>query len=224
MALTPDRAKTRELLRLDRRLLEIYVSRGRNITSFQAAAARYGVKRSPSSRSVSATGSPAEDPRGRLCVADQLSADAITDADAKLRQERFSAKAKAVREATYAAASDTRAGMIAEAEQRHRDRLAAIQRHFGQQVMSRGDPDADHALAFIETVADPVGCIRRNRPRRRSAGLSRSRATGSSTGFASTPTVASLPSALSPMTDGRPAAHLPVTPKPSWRPREPALG
>jgi hypothetical protein len=32
------------LLRLDRRLLEIYVSRGRNITSFQAAAARYGVK------------------------------------------------------------------------------------------------------------------------------------------------------------------------------------
>ena len=45
----------------------------------------------------------------------------------------------------------------AEAEQRHRDHLAAIQRHFGQQVVSRGDPDADHALAFVGNVADPEG-------------------------------------------------------------------
>jgi len=213
MALTPDRAKTRELLRLDRRLLEIYVSRGRNITSFQAAAARYGVKRSPSSRSVSATGSPAEDPRGRLCVADQLSADAITDADAKLRQERFSAKAKAVREATYAAASDTRAGMIAEAEQRHRDRLAAIQRHFGQQVMSRGDPDADHALAFVETVADPEGL---HTPQPPEPPIGRVvETTGSSARFASTPMVTSSQRALLRMTDGRTAAHSLATPKPS---------
>lgn len=159
-----------------------------------------------------------------LQAADQRSAAAVAGAYAKLRQACFSVEASALRDATYAVAADARADAYAEAEQRHYDRLGAMQRHFGQQVMSRGDPDADHALAFIETVADPVGCIRRNRPRRRSAGLSRSRATGSSTGFASTPTVASLPSALSPMTDGRPAAHLPVTPKPSWRPREPALG
>jgi len=188
MALTPDRAKTRELLRLDRRLLEIYVSRGRNITSFQAAAARYGVKRSPSSRSVSATGSPAEDPRGRLCVADQLSADAITDADAKLRQERFSAKA-------------------------NRDRLAAIQRHFGQQVMSRGDPDADHALAFVETVADPEGL---HTPQPPEPPIGRVvETTGSSARFASTPMVTSSQRALLRMTDGRTAAHSLATPKPS---------
>ena len=36
-------------------------------------------------------------------------------------------------------------------------RLAAIQRHFGQQMACRGNPDADHALAFVETVADPDG-------------------------------------------------------------------
>jgi hypothetical protein len=47
--------------------------------------------------------------------------------------------------------------MVAEAEQRHRDRLAAIQRRFGQQITSRGNPDADHALDFAETVADPEG-------------------------------------------------------------------
>ena len=56
-----------------------------------------------------------------------------------------------------AAAGDAQAAAYAEAEQRHRDRLAAIQRHFGQQIARRGDPDADHALAFVETVADPEG-------------------------------------------------------------------
>jgi hypothetical protein len=45
----------------------------------------------------------------------------------------------------------------AEAERRHRDRLAAVQRYFGQQMARRGNPDADHALAFVETVADPEG-------------------------------------------------------------------
>ena len=90
-------------------------------------------------------------------AADQLVVNAIADADAKLHRARFSAEAKAVRDATYSISGDARAGMVAEAEQRHRDRLAAIQRHFGQQIMSRGDPDADHALAFVETVADPEG-------------------------------------------------------------------
>jgi hypothetical protein len=47
--------------------------------------------------------------------------------------------------------------MRLEAEQRHYDRLAAIQQHFGQQVMRHGNPDADHAQAFVKTVADPEG-------------------------------------------------------------------
>jgi len=93
-------------------------------------------------------------------AADQLSADAITDADAKLRQARFSAEARAARDATYCASGDARAAAYAEAEQQHRDRLAAIERHFGQQISRRGDPDADHALAFVETVADPEGLYR----------------------------------------------------------------
>jgi hypothetical protein len=57
----------------------------------------------------------------------------------------------------YSVAADARAIAYAEVEQRHRDHLAAIQRHFGQQVVSRGTPDADYALAFVETVADPDG-------------------------------------------------------------------
>ena len=72
-------------------------------------------------------------------------------------QARFSAEASAARDATYSAAGDARAAAYAEAEQRHYDRLAAIQRYFGQQIARRGDPDADHALAFVETVADPEG-------------------------------------------------------------------
>jgi hypothetical protein len=67
----------------------------------------------------------------------------------------LTAEARALRDATYAAASDVRAAAYAEAEQRQDDRLAAVQRHFGQQIARRGDPDADHALAFVETVADP---------------------------------------------------------------------
>jgi hypothetical protein len=74
-----------------------------------------------------------------------------------LRQARFSAEARAARDAIYSAAGDVRSAAYAEAEQRHYDRMAAIQRHFGQQVTSRGNPDAGHAQAFVETVADPEG-------------------------------------------------------------------
>ena len=41
-------------------------------------------------------------------AADQLVVDATTDADAKLRQARFSAEARAPRDATYSAAGDAR--------------------------------------------------------------------------------------------------------------------
>jgi len=157
-------------------------------------------------------------------AADQLSADAIADADAKLRQAHFGAEARALRDATYGAASDKRAETVAEAEQRHRDRLAAIQRRFGQQITSRGNPDASHSADFVEMVADPEGLMRHNPARLRSAGLSRLLTTASSARFASTPMVASSPRALSQTTDGQTAAPSLATPRPSWPPREPELG
>ena len=154
-------------------------------------------------------------------AAAQLVVDATADADTKLRQARFSVEARAVRDAAYATAADA----YAEAEQRHRDRLAAIQRHFGQQVMSRGDPNADHALAFVDTVADPRGRLLHSRKSRRSVGLSRSITTVSNARFVSTPADASRPTpSPSPGMGGRVAARSLATPKPSWRPREPALG
>jgi hypothetical protein len=67
-----------------------------------------------------------------------------------------SAAARAARDRAYSAASDARAGMYSEAEQRHGNRMAAIQRHFGQQITSRGNPDAENALAFVAEI-DPAG-------------------------------------------------------------------
>jgi hypothetical protein len=90
-------------------------------------------------------------------AADQLSADVIGDANVKFRQGRIAAAGKT---SSYGLASDVRAAAYAEAEQRHRDRLAAIQRHFGQQIVSRGDPDAAHAIDFITVGADPEGIVR----------------------------------------------------------------
>jgi len=87
-------------------------------------------------------------------AADRRHAEALTVASAKLRRSNLDANAKLFR---YARAADNRAAAYAEAEQRHRDRLAAIQRHFGQQVTCHGNPDAGHAQAFVETVADPEG-------------------------------------------------------------------
>jgi hypothetical protein len=44
----------------------------------------------------------------------------------------------------------------------------------------RGDPDADHALAFVETVADPEGLYAPQPAEAPMAGLSRSDTMGSS--------------------------------------------
>jgi len=44
IAVTPNPAKTRELLLLDRRLLELYVSRGRAITIYTNRKAALGLK------------------------------------------------------------------------------------------------------------------------------------------------------------------------------------
>jgi hypothetical protein len=76
----------------------------------------------------------------------------LNTAEAKFRAWQIDVAAKNV---AYSLASDARAAAYAEADQRHRDRMAAIQRHFGQLIVSRGDPDADHARAFVENVADP---------------------------------------------------------------------
>jgi len=76
------------------------------------------------------------------------------DADANYRAGRIDAAAKT---AAYSLASDVRAAAYADAEQRHRDRMAAIQRYFEQLIVARGHPATDHALAFVETVADPEG-------------------------------------------------------------------
>jgi hypothetical protein len=105
------------------------------------------------------------DPNRFACPANQLGVDCIDTADAALRKEPFNPVGRAARDRAYSAASDARAGMYAEAEQRHANRLAAIQRHFGQQITSRGDPDADHALVFVAEV-DPAGLWApiRNRP------------------------------------------------------------
>lgn len=62
----------------------------------------------------------------------------------------------AERNALHAGASDSRAALHRECSQWHADGLAAIQRHFGQQITSRGNPDADHAIVFV-AEHDPDG-------------------------------------------------------------------
>jgi hypothetical protein len=155
-------------------------------------------------------------------AANQLSADAITDADAKLRGASFNTEAKAARDAAYAAASDARAGAYAEAEQRHFDRLAAIQRHFGQQTISRGNPG--HALAFVETVADPE---RRFAPAAVEATIGEVVAidyNGIKCQVRIDACGRVVPRTRLQMTDGPAAGRSWPTPRPSWRPSAPALG
>ena len=87
-------------------------------------------------------------------AADKQAADTIEAAHAKHLSGEIDHPAKLD---VYANASDTRAASYAQAEREHYDRLAAIQRHFSQQVVSRGNPDAPAALDFVATVADPEG-------------------------------------------------------------------
>src|SRR5260370_14213663 len=89
-------------------------------------------------------------------AANKLAVDCIETADAALRNDAFNPAAKVAREHAYSAASDARAGMYAEAEQRHANRMVAVQRHFGQQITSRRDPDTDHALPFVVEI-HPAG-------------------------------------------------------------------
>jgi hypothetical protein len=60
---------------------------------------------------------------GGYAAADQLAVDCIGTADAALRTDP-NPTARAARDRAYSAASDARAGMYAEAEQRHANRMA----------------------------------------------------------------------------------------------------
>ena len=91
IASTPDPAKTKNLLRLNRELLELYASRGRAITAFTNRKAALGLNEA---RREMLTRNEAYH-RARLVsekilddayrAADQLVVDATTDADVKLR-------------------------------------------------------------------------------------------------------------------------------------------
>jgi hypothetical protein len=92
--------------------------------------------------------------RRDIQAVDAIAGATIASADAAWRKRNCGAAEK---DAAYAMAADNRATAYAEAEQQHRDRLAAIQRRFGQQVTSRGNPDASHSADFVEMVAGPEG-------------------------------------------------------------------
>ncbi len=65
----------------------------------------------------------------------------------RLSRRRFAGAKNRTR--VYALAGDGRQAIIARTAQDHSDRVAAPQRHFGQQVTGRGDPDATHAQSWL---------------------------------------------------------------------------
>ena len=89
-------------------------------------------------------------------TADQLHADVIDGAHETLKRSRRDLADLAERDRAYGNASDARAYLYAEAEQRHQDRLAALALHFGQFYRGPGNPAADHAQAFVASI-DPAG-------------------------------------------------------------------
>lgn len=80
---------------------------------------------------------------------------AARDLSANLKEMACTAADERCLEVTGEKASDHRAALLAETEQRHADRLAALARHFGQHYRGPGDPDAGHALAFLAEI-DPA--------------------------------------------------------------------
>lgn len=84
-------------------------------------------------------------------AADQLHRDAIDHATMLGRTSGIASSR------VTADASDARAYLYLEAEQRHFDRRAALARHFDQRWTSGGNAHAAHALAFVAEI-DPDGC------------------------------------------------------------------
>lgn len=89
-------------------------------------------------------------------AAEQLHRDCIDSAHAKMMAGPRDLAALAERDRAHADASDARAYLYQEAEQRHADRLAALARRFGQHYRGPGNPAADHAQAFVISI-DPDG-------------------------------------------------------------------
>ena len=74
-----------------------------------------------------------------MTAAEQAHADVIAQAYAD----------HAARDRVYALAGDGRQGVYDRAAQDHFDRVAAAQRHFGQAIRARGNPDATHAQNWL---------------------------------------------------------------------------
>ena len=89
-------------------------------------------------------------------AAEQLYQDVLDGAHAKAMGSRRTLADMAERDRAHGNAGDARAYMYQEAEERHQDRLAALAQHFGQFYGGQGNPAADHARAFVETL-DPAG-------------------------------------------------------------------
>ncbi len=89
-------------------------------------------------------------------AADQLHADVLATATEKFRASRKFQIDLEQHTRAGAVADEGRAAGYAFADRDHKDRLAALQRHFGQAITSREDPDATHAQAFLASV-DPDG-------------------------------------------------------------------
>jgi hypothetical protein len=85
-------------------------------------------------------------------AADQAFADVIAQADHDCGANTDRVAGPRNRDRTYALASDGRQGIYDRAAQDHFDRVAATQRHFGQAIRARGNPDAPHAQAWLASL------------------------------------------------------------------------
>ncbi|HEV8032026.1 MAG TPA: hypothetical protein VGP42_13500 [Stellaceae bacterium] len=85
-------------------------------------------------------------------AADQFHADVIDGAHETLKASSRNLADLADRDRAHGDASDARAYLYAEAEQRHHDRLAALAHHFGQFYRGPGNPAADDALDFVASI------------------------------------------------------------------------
>ena len=90
--------------------------------------------------------------REGVAAADQAQADVTAQADQDYHGNPDRAAGARNRDRVYALAGDGRQGMYDRAAQDHFDRVAAAQRHFGQAIRARGNPDATHAQNWLATL------------------------------------------------------------------------
>jgi hypothetical protein len=85
----------------------------------------------------------------RQKAAEQAHADVTAQADQDYHGNPDRAAGARNRDRVYALTGDGRQGVYDRAAQDHFDRVAAAQRHFGQSISARGNPDAPHAQAWL---------------------------------------------------------------------------